>query len=99
MLNIFLNKTIQHVVAFVCWHFDSFLLSIVVTTVGVGVASITVVAKAVVAVIRISGRLGGWGSFSRPLAIDNSAIGIGVASVPVMAKAIVAIVGLGLGSR
>merc|ERR1719300_1641069 len=96
--NVFHEKIIQFLVVFILWHFESFLLSVVVTTIGIGEASIAVVAKAVVAVVRISRRLGSGGSLGGPLAVDNSTIGIGVASIAVMAEAVDTVVRLRLGS-
>merc|ERR1719391_1135323 len=96
--NVFHEKIIQFLVVFILWHFESFLLSVVVATIGIGVAGIAVVAKAVVAVVGISGRLGSGGSLSGPLAVDNSTMGIGEASIAVMAEAVDTVVRLRLGS-
>ena len=95
--NVFHEKIIQFLVVFILWHFESFLLSVVVATISIGEASIAVVAKAVVAVVGISRRLGSGGSLGGPLAVDNGTIGIGVASIAVMTKAIVAVVRISLG--
>merc|ERR1712179_790032 len=79
-------------------------ISTVVAIVGVG-RSISrpfavVVTVSAVAVVGISRRLGGRGSFSRPLAVDNSMRDIRVASVAVVgAEAVVTVVGISLGSR
>merc|ERR1719300_336821 len=96
--NVFHEKIIWFLVVFILWHFESFLLSVVVATIGIGEAGVAVVAKAVVAVVGISRRLGSGGSLGRPLAVDNSTIGIGVASIAVMAEAVDTVVRLRLGS-
>merc|ERR1719239_1426229 len=135
------KKTIQFVVVFILWHFESFLLSVVVAiavaaivstvpitvsisistivsvvgisrsvsrplavvvavaAIGNGVASVAVVAKAIVAVVGISRRLGSRGRISGPLAIDNSTSDVRVASVAVMgAEAVDTVVRISLGS-
>merc|ERR1719300_1555301 len=96
--NVFHEKIIWFLVVFILWHFESFLLSVVVATIGIGEAGIAVVAKAVVAVVGISRRLGSGGGLGGPLAVDNGTIGIGVASIAVMAEAVVAVIRISLGS-
>merc|ERR1719300_2062468 len=96
--NVFHEKIIQFLVVFILWHFETFLLSVVVATIGIGVAGIAVVTKTVIAVVGISRRLGSGGSLGGPLAVDYGTIGIGVASIAEMAEAVVAVVRLRLGS-
>merc|ERR1712105_206119 len=76
-----------------------FLLSVVVATIGIAVASVSEVAKPVVSVVGISRGFGFGGSFSRPLAVDKSTSDIGVANVAKMGtEAVDTVVRVSLGS-